>query len=349
MIRVSSNRPTRRPREKARRTLVVTESLSSEARVVRRHDGCDDATSRAGGARGDIRGDRVVATAARAPQRASVDVVVLHLASAGPAPDSHEEVGAGARRTHALALARRERGRETTGEPSAHALPRRTRACALARRTRALALARRALALARGRAAFRDGREGCFLPRGTTPRVGRPAERVYTPSSFARRTRSAAIPRWRAARAAACVCSWTRSRRASRATCSWRRRWTWACRSTPCASSSRRFPRHPHPRDPRPRPSPHPSGATPSTSCTTRSRASSRLGSWSPRTAASRSRCATTPRSKTCSRRASGCARACARARAAVLCCARRGRGGGARDGRGGSTLPRGRGGGQRG
>ena len=37
--------------------------------------------------------------------------------------------GAGARRTHALALARRERGRETTGEPSAHALPRRTRAC----------------------------------------------------------------------------------------------------------------------------------------------------------------------------------------------------------------------------
>ena len=37
------------------------------------------------------------------------------------------------------------------------------------------------------------------------------------------------------------------------------------------------------------------------------------------------------------------------RARAAVLCRARRGRGGGARDGRGGSTLPRGRGGGQRG
>ena len=42
-------------------------------------------------------------------------------------------------------------------------------------------------------------------------------------------------------------------------------------------------------------------------------------------------------------------ARGRARACAAVLRRARRGRGGGARDGRGGSTLPRGRGGGQRG
>ena len=161
---------------------------------MRRHDGCDDATSRAGAARGDIRGDRVVATAARAPQRASVDVVVLHLASAGPAPDLHEEGGALVRDGHTHSHSHGVNEGEKPPANQAHTHSRRTRACALARRTRALALARRALALARGRAAFRDGREGCFPSPGTTPRVGRPAERVYTPSSFARRTRSAAIP-----------------------------------------------------------------------------------------------------------------------------------------------------------
>ena len=95
-------------REKeATRTLVVTfPRLSFRDALVRGHDGGDDATSRARGARGDVRGDRVGAIAARAPQRVGVDVVVL--VSAGPARDSHDEAGAGARRTHALALARRE-------------------------------------------------------------------------------------------------------------------------------------------------------------------------------------------------------------------------------------------------
>ena len=308
---------------------------------MRRHDGCDDATSRAGGARGDIRGDRVVATAARAPQRASVDVVVLHLASAGPRPILTKRWAPSATDTRTRTRTA-ERGRETTGEPSAHALPRRTRACAPARRTRALALARRALALARGRAAFRDGREGCFLPGGRRaswpPRGTRlHTELVRAPYAFRRN------PRWRA-RAAACVCSWTRSRRASRATCSWRRRWT-SCRSTPCASSSRRFPRHPHPRDPRPRPSPHPSGYAidvvhDEKSCIVAPRFVVAEDGGVPQ------RCATTQIKNmlaTCVGMREGVrARACA-----LLCC--RGRGGGARDGRGGSTLPRGRGGGQRG
>ena len=141
----------------------------------------------------------------------------------------HEEVGAGARRTHALALARRERGRETTGEPSAHALPRRTRACALARRTRALALARRALALARGRAAFRDGREGCFLPGGRRPELAPRGTRLHTElvrAPYAFRPQSPAGAR----RGPRPVSVRGRVHGGHRATCSWRRRWTWACR-----------------------------------------------------------------------------------------------------------------------
>ena len=345
VIRVSSNRATRRPREKARRTLVVTESLSSEARVVRRHDGCDDATSRAGGARGDIRGDRVVATAARAPQRASVDVVVLHLASAGPAPDSHEEVGAGARRTHALALARRERGRETTGEPSAHALPRRTRACALARRTRALALARRALALARGRAAFRDGREGCFLPGGRRRELAAPR------NAFTHRARSRAVrvpPQSPAgARRGPRPVSFRGRVHGGR-----RGRHVRGGGAGPGRAARRRAraARGAH-RDPLIRGIPVPVPVPILRGLRHRRRARREVvhRRASVRGRRGRRRPAADARLRRDQKHARDVrrdARGRARARAAVLCRARRGRGGGARDGRGGSTLPRGRGGG---